>query len=815
MDRRLRRARAACVSSYVWSCVWLWVAACGAPVADPPSSVEAPGPAPTAPAAPPTAAQTLAPYFTVGDADALPLERTHASIRVEGPIADVTVTQVYRNRGTRPLEAIYVFPAGTRAAVHGLTMTIGQRVIEAQIRERAAARRDYEAARAAGKTASLLEQQRPNVFQMNVANILPGDVIEVELRYAELLVPTRHAYELVFPTVVGPRYSARPELEVEGGGPHLPAGAPAAHPLSVDARIDGPLPLRRIECPSHPRAVVRRTSERSAELTIAESDDAGDRDLVLRYAVDGDAIEGGVLVEPAEDGGHFLALLAPPARVEPAAIVPREYLFVVDVSGSMMGFPLEVARRAVARLLDSLRPEDRFDVLAFSGGDALYAPASVAATAAHRAGAARFLAEIPAGGGTELLPALERALALPRDPGRSRTIVVITDGYVTVEAEAFSLIRRSLGEANLFALGIGTAVNRHLIEGLARAGQGEPFVAASENEAAQRADELVAYVRAPVLTHVRARFEGLDAYDVTPAALPDVFAERPVVITGKYRGPATGRVVLEGVTAAGAFEQRVEIAGAPTSTGGTVARLWARQRIEALGDAEGTTRRHAAEITALGLAHRLMTSYTSFVAIDSRRRAGEAAVPVDQPAPMPRGVSDAAGGRYGSAGSESLEGSHLGALFGTGHGGGGTGEGTIGLGALGTIGAGGGAAGYGRGAGGLGGRTSSSDIVAGVPSIRGALDPAVIRRIIHRHLAELRFEYDEARLRTPGVAGRIVVRFVLGADGSVRESRVVSDTTGDAALANGVAAAVRRWTFPSFPGGGTVVVTYPFELKAR
>ena len=158
--------------------------------------------------------RTLSPYFFVKSddpqVDQLPLKSTSAAVNISGVIADVQVTQVYKNEGRRPLEAIYVFPASTKAALYGMRMRIGERVINAKISKREDARREYEQAKEQGKSASLLEQQRPNVFQMNVANIMPGDEIRVELSYTELLVPTDRIYEFFYPTVVGPRYSNQP-----------------------------------------------------------------------------------------------------------------------------------------------------------------------------------------------------------------------------------------------------------------------------------------------------------------------------------------------------------------------------------------------------------------------------------------------------------------------------------------------------------------------------------------------------------------------------------------------------------------------------
>ena len=437
--------------------------------------------------------RTLSPFFFVdgGDpnVDVFPLKSTRASVRIAGSVADVAVTQIYRNNGSRTLEALYLFPLSTRAAVHAMKMTIGDRIIEAQIHERELARKVYAKAHAEGRTASLLEQLRPNVFQMNITNIHPGDEVRVELSYAELIVPEQHVYEFVYPTVVGPRYSnakanqtAVREHWVES--PYLQTGAPAAHTFSLDALVESGIPLQQVTSPGH-EVHIQYPSVKSARVTLAEGDDHGDRDFILRYSLAGNAIESGLLLQPGGPGGpgdpgdkesFFLFMMEPPARVEPRDIVPREYIFIVDVSGSMSGFPLDVTKRLMGHLFAGLQPRDSFNILTFSGGSALLSPVSLPATADNVQRAADFMENQEAGGGTELLPALERVLLLPRSAGTSRVVVVATDGYVTVEKEAFELIRSSLGHANLFAFGIGSSVNRHLIEGMARAGMGEPFV---------------------------------------------------------------------------------------------------------------------------------------------------------------------------------------------------------------------------------------------------------------------------------------------------------------------------------------------------
>jgi len=484
--------------------------------------------------------KTLSPYFFVLSddpaVDRLPLKSTSADVQIAGVIAEVGVTQVYQNKGDNVLEAIYIFPVSTRAAVYAMKMTVGERVIEAQIKEREQARKDYEQARKQGRTASLLEQQRPNVFQMNVANIMPGDEIKVEMKYTELLVPEDRVYEFVYPTVVGPRYSETPEAgaadtEKWVKNPHLKEGQESPFTFGLKASIRSGIPISQVSCESHD-IKTDYTSEKNAEISLADSKGAGNRDFILRYSLAGKKIQSGLLLYPGKKENFFLLMMEPPERVQADDIVPREYIFIVDVSGSMNGFPLTISKELMENLLSNLKKTDHFNVMLFASSNAVLTEVSLPATSANIKKGLNFVGRQRGGGGTRLLPAMKRALALEHTTGTSRIMVVITDGYVSVEKEAFELIRNSLGEANLFALGSGRSVNRFLIEGMARAGLGEPFVITKPDKAKGQATKFREYISSPLLQGISVEFDDFDAYDVEPRAVPDLFAERPVVVFG-------------------------------------------------------------------------------------------------------------------------------------------------------------------------------------------------------------------------------------------------------------------------------------------
>lgn len=442
-----------------------------------------PSPARAQPLAESGTDRTLAPYFVVGNAaagvDALPLKSKQVEATGSGVIADLRVVQIYRNEGTVPIEARYVFAASTRAAVYALRMRVADRVVDAEIREKQRARREFDTARREGKRASLLEQQRPNVFRMSIANVIPGETIAVDLRYTETIFPDEGVYRFVFPTVVGPQYDGGTQAEATPtesrrdeawiAQPTLRKGQAAKHGFALSATLIAPFPIKAVGSPSHPFEIEGVGTPRATARLDADVAHT-DRDVVLEYRLAGESIEAGVLVHEGPDENLFLALIEPPARVASNDIVPREYVFVLDVSGSMHGFALATAKTPLRKLIGGLRPSDTFNVIPFAGGHSLLAPAALPATPDNVRRAIGFIDGQTGGGGTEVLPALRRALALPADTGRARTFVVVTDGYVTIEKEAFELVRANLGRANVFAFGIGSSVNRDLIEGLATGG---------------------------------------------------------------------------------------------------------------------------------------------------------------------------------------------------------------------------------------------------------------------------------------------------------------------------------------------------------
>lgn len=600
--------------------------------------------------------QTGSPYFVVNSTETgellLPLQHTEAEVNIAGTIADVRITQVYHNSGEIPLEAIYVFPASTRAAVYAMNMKVGKREIEAKIQEKQAARQIYQQAKSKGQTASLLEQHRANIFQMNVANILPGDSIVIHLSYTELLIPTEGVYEFVYPTVVGPRYARTPSPQTASAdtfaaNPTTPQNILPSYTFGFQGRVAGGVPVQNLHSPTHSVA-IQELENGQASFKLSPKDSlGGNRDLLLRYSLKGPSLQSGILTYQEKGEKFFLWTVQPPERVVPESITKREYIFLVDISGSMRGFPLDITKTLLQNLIGNLEETDRFNVILFAGSSSMMDDSiSVAASPANIQRAIDFINSQGGGGSTSLLPAIERGLRLKDSPGYARSFVLCTDGYVTVEDEAYDLVREQVGEANFFTFGMGTSVNRAIIEGLAEVGQGEAFVAMNAEESKTVAERFQRYIQSPVLTDIVANFGEMDVYDIEPLGIPDVFSERPIVVYGKYKGKLSGHAILQGINGNGVYQDSIALSHVKSEDENRALRyLWARQRIHRLSDVRGAMGAASSqeEVTALGIEYNLLTRYTSFVAVDKKRKNdGEQDTTVRQNLPLPAGVSDQA-----------------------------------------------------------------------------------------------------------------------------------------------------------------------------
>ncbi len=591
-----------------------------------------------------------------------PLKHTDVNAEISGFLARVTVTQEFTNPYQERIEAVYTFPLPQNAAVDDMTMHVGGRVIRGLIKPREEARAIYEAAKAAGHLASLLDQERPNIFTQAVANIQPGEAVKVTISYVETLNYEGGSYEFVFPMVVGPRYIPGAPTGRQGGGwapdtdrvpdasritPQVtPPGTRAGHEISLQVTLDAGVAIDRLACPTH-EVTTAQPSVHEAVVQLKDKAAIPNKDFILRYDVAGRRISDAVLTHRDSRGGFFTLILQPPEQIAAADLTPKELVFVLDTSGSMSGFPIEKAKEAMKLALAGLNTQDTFNLITFSGDTQILFPEPVPATADNLAKAQAFLASRHGGGGTEMMKAIRAALDPSDSQQHIRVVCFMTDGYVGNDMEILSEIRRH-SNARVFSFGIGSSVNRFLLDGMARHGRGEVEYVGLNDDGSAAARRFHERVRNPLLTDITVDWGGLPVTDVYPKRIPDLFGAKPVIIQGRYSPGARGSVRLQGRIGGRAFTRTIDVdlsQQAPKHD--VLASLWARTKIEDLmaQDYYGLQNMNMRAdlrdgITKLGLEFRLMTQFTSFVAVEERTvNDGGQARRIEVPVEMPDGVS--------------------------------------------------------------------------------------------------------------------------------------------------------------------------------
>jgi len=754
----------------------------------------------------------------------VPLEHTDVKITVDGFLAEATVTQRFRNPYPDKIEAVYLFPLPTGAAVSAMQITSGDRVIEGTIQERQTATRIYEAARSHGQIAALLAQERPNLFTQSVANLEPRAAIDVTLHYVQRLGYDRGGYEVVFPMVAGPRYvpaAARGKIDPAAVQPAvLPAGVRSSHDINLAVELDAGVAIEGIASSSHQIAIERAAgSPARARVTIRPGDTIPNKDFVLRYQVAGAAPAFAVLGhrgDPASDGS-FVLVAQPPAAAAPAQIAPREIVFVLDTSSSMRGAPLDKAKELIRTVLADLRPDDTFQIVRFDDQASALGPAPIANKPRNVELTLQWLAALDAAGATEMTTGIAAALAVPHDPQRLRIIAFITDGYVGNEDEIIQRVGSHAGEARLFAFGVGSAVNRYLLEEMAAAGRGAAQFVRPDEPTREAVAAFEQRIDAPVLTDVAIDWGGLAVSEVTPRAVPDLFVGQPVVVSGRYARGGTATVTIRGKQAGRDVRFAVPVTLPERADDHpAIATVWARERIAELSrrlvrkaDPE-IQRQIERQIIELSIAHHVLTQLTAFVAVDrSRATAGGPARRVAVPVEIPDAAASVAAQGDGSYGyaiggySVAAQGGGGWTAIGTGH------YGVLGSESLGS-------AGYGTagaGASDLHPRVATAPTVTiGAPMMMspGNLDKAIIRRYVRRQLEKIQYCYEKRLLSSPKLTGTITTHFTINGAGQVIAA--TADGLGDAEVETCVASAIKGIEFPRTNDGGVVQVNYPFTF---
>lgn len=566
---------------------------------------------------------------------------TDVTIDVNGPIMRTRVTQRFENPSKGWVEGTYVFPLPEDSAVDTLKMQIGDRFIEGQVKPRQAAKEIYEQAKAEGKKAALLEQQRPNIFTNQVANIGPGETVVVQIEYQSAVRQSNGLYSFRFPMVVAPRYSPQPvvqtvDLDSRTGyavsdpvpdrekieAPVLdPKENARINPVTLTVNLKAGFPLGEVKSAFHD-VDIANLDDLSRRITLKSGNVPADRDFELTWkAIEGKSPYAGLFRETVGSKTYLLAFVTPPATASEAKPVKREIVFVIDNSGSMAGPSMEQAKESLALAISRLKPEDRFNVVRFDDTMTVHFPSLVEATPDKREDAIAYVRGLTADGGTEMLPALEAALRTqgPVEAGALRQVVFLTDGAIGNETQLFDEIQRNRGDARVFTVGIGSAPNSHFMTKAAEYGRGTFTLIGSEKDVAERMGELFTKLESPAMTDISASFEGASASDITPNPMPDLYHGEPVVLTAELEGTApAGQLQVLGK--AGDQPWRVEMDIAKAATGEGIAKLWARRKIDDLEASAASIADPATldkRIEAVALSHHLVSRVTSLVAVDA------------------------------------------------------------------------------------------------------------------------------------------------------------------------------------------------------
>jgi len=572
-----------------------------------------------------------------------PLKSTKVTTDISGFLARVRVTQEFENSFVTPIEAVYTFPLSQNGAVDDMTMTVGQRVIHGKIMKREEARAVYDAAKNAGQTASLLDQERPNIFTQSVANIMPGDKVTIEISYVETLKYEDGSYEFVFPMTVAPRYTPSTVRDAAKIRPPY-ATTRNGSDISIDVNLNAGVPIESIRSTSHDITNVN-FSPNAAKVTLKDETTIPNKDFIFRYDVSGGRIEDAVLAHRDERGGFFTLILQPPDKFTTEDRTPKEIVFVLDTSGSMSGFPIEKAKEAMKMSIDGLYPDDTFNLITFAGDTAILFDGPVPATEANVEMAKAFIDSRQGAGGTEMMKAIKAALDPSDAKDHLRIVCFMTDGEVGNDDEIIAEVQRH-PQARVFSFGIGSSVNRYLLDKIAEQGRGEAEYVSLTDDGSAAAKRFYERVRTPLLTDLSIDWNGMPVSDVYPSKLTDLFSAKPVIVHGRYTKPFSGTIKLRGLIAGQPYERQIAVNLSENETANdSLASLWARTRIDELSNDKlldgGGTKAAAIEkqITELALEYRLMTNYTSFVAVEDRivNRNGKP-VTVQVPAQVPEGT---------------------------------------------------------------------------------------------------------------------------------------------------------------------------------
>lgn len=567
----------------------------------------------------------------------LPTLKTDITADIQGDLASVTLVQTFANPVDRPLNATYLFPLNKVAAVYAMTMQTEDEIVEAEIHRKAEAEQKFEKAKQEGKAASLLRQHRPNMFTQDIANLMPGKEIRVTLKYVQTVPKVDGNYELVLPLVVGPRYvpgnmaaAEKPPAYPDVTGLTLPRSIEKER-VALTVNLDGGMPIQNVFSKTH-AITASELDENRRQIRFANGRVLDNRDFVLNYQLAGKQTRAGVLTH-ADKRGHFFSLLIePPVNAPLGDITPREMVFVLDVSGSMSGMPIEASKLFMREALKNLRPTDYFRVVIFSNNAGELSAQPLKATPDNIRRGLDYVNRLHAGGGTEIVTGINQTFNHPPLPGTKRLVVFLTDGYIGNETEVLALINRKRGESRLYAFGVGTAVNRYLLSEMARFGRGFVRYIDPTEAPEAAAKDLAKRLESPILTDIEIDWGGMQVADVSPDVVPDLFLGDSIRIQGKVLNPGNHTITVNGLingrkASLPLVVNTGKVQSPKSKNTEAIALVWARSKIADLmrqwqassitGNA-GMQEGLKETITRLGLEYSLMTRWTAFVAVSKK-----------------------------------------------------------------------------------------------------------------------------------------------------------------------------------------------------
>ncbi|MBD2042998.1 VIT domain-containing protein [Microcoleus sp. FACHB-672] len=601
---------------------------------------------PVKPIAPPQSAG----LFTADNQQkTFPLQHTEVKAKISGNVSRVEVTQTFANPYKEPLEAIYTFPLPDEAAVDDMEIRVGNRVIRGLIKKREEAKQIYRQAKQQGKTAGLLEQERDNIFTQSLANIKPGEKIDVTIRYTESLKFEGGDYEFVFPMVVGPRYI--PGNSVADAAKLNPpiSATRSGQDINVTVDIDAGVPITEVRSPSHQMAIQRAGS--TMEVKLAGEKTIPNKDLILRYKVAGASTQATVLTQSDEKGGHFATYLIPAVKYDPNQIVPKDVVFLMDTSGSQAGAAIQQSQELMRQFINGLNPEDTFTIIDFASTTTQLSSNPLPNTPSNRQKAIAYVNGLSANGGSELMNGMNKVLDFPPAPkGRLRSVVLLTDGLIGNDFQVIAEVQKRLKAGNrLYSFGVGSSTNRFLINRLAELGRGTAEIVPPHESGKAVAQKFFREINNPVLTNIEITWVGSGKpAEIYPLKAADLFASQPLVLFGRKQDRKNGQIRITGTIAGGQrYEKILNVNFDQVSGNSAISQLWGRARIKDLMNqmygAENLAGVKA--VTDTALAYRLLSQYTAFVAVseevrvDSKNPKRQEVVPVVIPKRMNKQLS--------------------------------------------------------------------------------------------------------------------------------------------------------------------------------